>query len=144
MPFKDRLKQLRYMRWYSKEERQILKDCKAKQNLRENLTKKMIRFAREFIQERRNYPIEAIPNYKFGTRVDAMFMVDSEDSLKSAVQKLCKAEDDIIRNCSNIHTIGIIKDMHISLLDDEHGLVWERITPLTYKQLMHAREGILI
>jgi len=137
MPFKERIKQLRYMRKHAKENRELLKQCKAKMKLTETLTKKMIKIARNTLQERRNYPVELVHNFKVGVTLQMAFVLNSEDALKSATEAICNEEDELIRKYESIRKIGIIHDLQLSLLNDKVGLIWEKITPLSEDDLLN-------
>jgi len=132
MPFKDRLKQLLYMRKYSKEQRVLVSRCKEKEKLRRELLEKAVFFARQsdFLQGRRKYPIKVILDSKDGILLEQTFVLHSEDALKSATLAICKAEDELIANTKGIKKIGIMADLQISLLNDKHGIVWEKLKPL--------------
>lgn len=144
MPFKNRLKQLRYMRKHAKENRELLKTIKAKEKLKHDLTSKMISFARQFIQERRNYSIEAIPKFKGGMLLEKHFMIGDKEALKKATEAACNLEDELIRNSTNVKKIGVITDLQLSFLNDKVGVVWEKITPLTNQDLIFLKEGKLL
>lgn len=142
MPFKNPVNLYKAQKRYRKRQRELLKDCVAKQKLKQDLTKKMILFAREFLQERQNYPIEAIPNCKYNLRRSKAFMIGSEDALKSAVKAICKDEDEYIRGTPNVSKIGVVQDLQISLLNETTGLVWEIVVALTEYDLNHLEELI--
>jgi len=144
MPFKDRLKQLRYMRKRAKENRELLRIVKARERLKQDLTRKMISFARRVLEERRKYPIEPMPNFKGGLFLEQHFMIHDEEALKMATEAICKAEDDMIRSATNVVKIGVVTDLQLSFLNDECGVVWEKILPLSNKDLLYLQEGKLI
>ena len=130
MPFKDRIKQLIYLRKYAKEERKLLKEFKTKQKLIHNLTQIMILHARNFLQERRKYPIEPMHNHRCGLTLEKAFMLDSEDALKAATEAVCNEEDAYIRRTKDVRKIGIVQDLQVLLLNDKVGLIRESIIPL--------------
>lgn len=135
MPFKDRIKQLRYMRQRSKENRELLNAGKAREKLKQDLTRKMLLVARRVLQERQNYPIQPLRKYKsllFGRcLLEKHFVIDSEWALKEATEAICRAEDELIRNTTGVKKIGIAYDLQISFLNDKVGVIWEIVKPLT-------------
>ena len=101
-------------------------------------------FARHALQQRLNYSVKSIPNYKGGMLLEKHFMIDDGNALKEATEAVCKLEDELIRNEEDVKVIGIIHDFDISFLNNKIGVVWEKITPLTNKDLMYLKDGKLI
>lgn len=139
MPFKNRIKQLRYMREHAKKNRELLKLCKARMELTRTLNEKAICLARQHLEERRKYPIEIIPDSKpFSTSIFQIpFTLYSEGGLEKAVREICQAEDELIRNSKDVRKIGVINDLQVSLLNDKYAIVWEKVTTLTDEDIIN-------
>lgn len=59
--------------------------------------------------------------------------------MKTATQAICDAEDELIGKSKGVQKIGIIKDLQISLLNDKHGVICEKLKLLREDDLITLR-----
>jgi len=131
MPFKDRLKQLRYMREYASKRQAISLALKHDRDAEKLLWKTVLPLFREQVKMRCKLPVSVYVPCDECDKLEGYFICELfkvQDisrfnlSLELAVTRFCEREDDYLKDKEEIR---LIKDVQVSLLNKNYGIIWE-------------------
>ena len=118
MPFKDRTKQLNFLRKYQADKRKKLKELEEL----EAREKFLIRNIRDKLIMRQTLPIRLITKYSAYSTIRLAFKWCDFDSLLEAIKKGAEEENCILKDKSEIL---LIQDWRVERINDVQGQVYE-------------------